>query len=64
MAHLNPSISLRDAVNNNRINRTAKIATERIKGRVLVGLSGAVEEVWVPGLLERGSGAAVVAAYT
>ena len=40
-----------------------KNATERIKGRVLVGLSGAVE-VWVRGLLEKGSGAPVVAAYS
>ena len=62
MAHLNPSISLRDALNEERMNGKAKIATERIKGRVLVGLLGAMEEVWVLRLLKKGGGAAVVAA--
>ena len=60
MAHLNPGISLRDALNDNGMNGKAKIAT--VKGRVLVGLLGAVEEVWRLRLLEKGSGAAVVAA--
>ena len=59
---LNPSISVRDAVNDNRMNGKAKIATERIKGRVSVGLLGAVEEVCVLRVLKKGSGAAVLAA--
>ena len=47
MVYWNSNISVRDAVNENRMNGKAETTIEYIKGRVSVGPWGAVEESWV-----------------